>query len=390
MRRIVTGGYFDGAKAHRTGPYAITQADGGRIVSVGFAHPGEALDAVFLLPTLVDAHVHIFLDGAELDSATRKQYLANEPAGFLAQARANADAALAAGIGIMRDAGDPHRVNISIRDALRVEGHPLRLRVPGPALHRPGRYGSFLGSAIHDEHDLEEAVRRMAEDSEDVKVLLTGVIDFTTGTVKGKPQFDAEAAAAIVRVARAMGRPAFAHCNGKAGLEVAIAAGFDSIEHGYLMDEESLRAMAGEGIAWTPTLAPVAAQRQLDPAISGFGPDILSVLDGILACHADAIARAAQLGVPLYCGSDAGGQGVPHGSGLIDEMLLMAQTGAPMETILAGATSLPRHRWGEAAADIVPGYAPDLIVLPADPVTNPAALRSARRLESAIPCKAIA
>lgn len=380
MRRIVTSGYFDGTRRHINGPYAITSDTHGRVVDVGHARPGEMLDAAFVMPSLVDAHVHIFLDGAELDGTTRKRYLGNEPPGFLAQARTNTDAALAAGIGLMRDAGDPHGINRSIRDALRAEGHALRLRIPGPALHRPGRYGSFLGSAIADERDLAQAVRQLAEGGDDVKVLLTGVIDFATGTVKGKPQFDTDAATIIVRTAREMDRPTFAHCNGMAGLDVAIAAGFESIEHGYLMDEESLRAMAGEGIAWTPTLAPVAAQRNLEPAISGFGPDILSVLDGILARHADSIGRAAQLGVPLYCGSDAGGQGVPHGVGLIDEILLLLQAGAPMEVVLAGATSLPRRRWNEAASDIVVGNVPDIIALPADPFVNPSVLYRGTRL----------
>ena len=101
-----------------------------------------------------------------------------------------------------------------------------------------------------------------------------------------------------------------------------------------------------------------------------------------MAGHADSIARAAQLGVTLLCGSDAGGQGVPHGAGLLDEMVLLAATGTPMETILRGATSAPRSRWGEAAANLVPGAPFDAVALTQSPFETAAALRSMSRILS--------
>ncbi|EME69627.1 amidohydrolase [Paramagnetospirillum caucaseum] len=383
MKRLVVGSYFDGERHHADGPYAILH-ESGAILGVERVEGGvDARDgAAFAMPSLVDAHVHIFLDGAELDPARRKQAMAAGEAESLAVARTNAEASWRAGLGLIRDAGDPRGINHAARRELAAAGHPIRLRSPGPALHRPGRYGSFLGAAIAEDSDAARVVSELCLDADDIKVLLTGVIDFASGTVKGKPQFDEAAATAIVAAARRHGRPTFAHCNGPEGLAVAIRAGFDSIEHGYLMDEESLRAMAGEGIAWTPTLAPVAAQRHLAPDVSGFGPDILACLDTILARHAESILRAAQLGVALYCGSDAGGQGVPHGGGLVDEMLLLAGAGVPMETLLAGATALPRARWGEPASLIRAGEAFDPVVMPHSPFLQPQALRQARRPHS--------
>lgn len=385
---LVVGGYFDGARHYGDGPYRLRLA-GDRLLAIEPMPPGSPSEVAFVMPTLVDAHVHVFLDGAELDPERRRRHLARDPAHHLSTARRNVEDAWSAGISIARDAGDPHGTNLTIRDALASDGGPIRLRAPGPALHRAGRYGSFLGVAADDDRGLADLVREIAHRADDIKVLLTGVVDFATGTVKGRPQFDAEAAATIVRTAAERGRPAFAHCNGRDGLDVAIAARFDSIEHGYGMDEDSLRAMAGEGIAWTPTLAPVAAQRHLPPNVSGFGPEILATLDDVLARHAEAIGRAAQLGVPLLCGSDAGGQGVPHGSGLIDEMLLMLAAGAPVEAVLRGATSLPRRRWNEAAADIVVGARLDMLALPADPSIDPQALRQARRIGAGLAVTAI-
>lgn len=376
MKRLIVGSYFDGERLHADGPYAVIH-DGSAILGI---EPSEGpAEAAFIMPSLVDAHIHVFLDGAELDPARRKQAMAADEDSTLAVATANAEAAWRAGVAVMRDAGDPRGINHGLREGLARRRHPIRLRSPGPALHRPGRYGSFLGAAIADDREATATVAGLCEQADDIKVLLTGVIDFASGEVKGRPQFDGDTAAAMVATARQRGRPAFAHCNGAEGLGIAIAAGFDSIEHGYLMDENSLRAMAGQGIAWTPTLAPVAAQRRLAPEISGFGPEVLARLDTILERHAESIARAAQLGVTLYCGSDAGGQGVPHGGGLIDEMLLMAAAGVPMATLLAGATALPRARWGEPAAPIRKGGAFAPLILPQSPFELPEALRHARR-----------
>lgn len=376
--------YFDGERVVGDGPWAIVH-DGTTILDICRAE-GRA-ETAFAMPSLVDAHVHVFLDGAELDAGRRKVAMGADDELVLDVARANAERAWQAGITVLRDAGDPRGVNHAIREELAAARHPVTLRSPGPALHRPGRYGSFLGRAVAHDGDIAAMVDQLCDHVDDIKVLLTGVIDFASGQVKGQPQFDEAAARAMVATARRRGRPAFAHCNGPEGLRVAIAAGFESVEHGYLMDEESLRAMAGEGVAWTPTLAPVAAQRRLDPAISGFAPDVLACLDGILARHAESISRAAQLGVPLYAGSDAGGQGVPHGSGLIDEILLMAEAGAPMEMLLRGATSLPRRRWRLDGGVIRSGAPADLVLLPASPLDDPAALGRARhwRRERAVP-----
>ena len=365
LGRLVVGGCFDGEAV--LGPTAIIHRDGS-ILAIEPARPGEAACHAFVLPTLVDAHVHVFLDGAVSEPEARRRHHRRSPAELAATADSNAAAAIGRGIGLVRDGGDPHGVNDGLRARLRAGSGRLTVRSPGPALHRPGRYGGFLGLAVPDDRDLAALVGQLAERADDIKVLLTGPIDVAQAAVHGQPQFDLAAARTIVATARAHGRPAFAHANGAAGIAVAIAAGFDSLEHGYLIDDESLRRMAGQGMAWTPTLAPLAASRGLAGA-----------LDRILADHAEAVARAARLGVTVLCGSDAGGAGVPHGDGLIDEMLRLAAAGLPMAALLRAATTVPRARWGETAAGIRPGGVLDLVALAASPFERPEALRSARR-----------
>lgn len=382
--RLRVGGYFDGERCHEAGPYLFTLRSG-KIVAIESGAAGEPLDCQFLLPALTDCHVHCFLDGRLTDDHLRRRHLAAGVDSLLQTAMANAQAASDCGISLLRDGGDPYGVNDALRERLRTDAAAgavpvLKLRSPSFALHRPGRYGAFLARAVADDRELVPLVRELAGRADEIKVLLTGPIDFEERAVKGQPQFDLEAARTIVETARKMGKTAFAHANGAEGIKLAIEAGFASVEHGYGIDDESLRAMAGAGIAWTPTLVPVIAQRQL--ALGRLNRDdapLVAALDELLARHAESMVRAVQLGVALLCGSDAGSPGVPLGEGLLTEMAALCAAGVPLETVLRGATTLPRERWGEAPVRLVPGAMLHAAVLDANPRIAPDVLRAARR-----------
>ncbi len=378
--RLVTCGYFDGERHHHDGPYAITVHEG-RIAAITSA-PGEPADHDFILPALVDCHVHCFLDGSLTDHLARKWHLDRGFAGFLATARANVRAAWHCGISLLRDGGDPYGVNDDLREELRRDSGALqcgvKLRSPSFALHRPGRYGSFLARPVGDDRELAPLVRSLALEADEIKVLLTGPIDFLTQAVTGPPQFDLAASRTIVAAARATGKTAFAHANGPGGIAIAIEAGFASIEHGYFIDAACLRRMAECNVAWTPTLSPVIAQRELARARGN--ERLLRCLNEILARHAESIARAAQLGVPLLCGSDAGSPGVPHGAGLLDEIIAMIAAGVPVDGVLRAATTTPRTRWNEPPALLVPGAQLHAVRFDGSPFAVPDTVRSARRL----------
>lgn len=373
MKSVIVKACFDGDRYRGDGPTTIG-LDGGRIADV---LPGEfpcgdgesTIRAEFALPGLVDAHCHLFLDGGELDSQKRSRYLDAPFEEMVATAQANVGRSLARGVTLVRDAGDRFGVNHRVRGS----SSSLTVRSCGTGLRRKNRYGSFIAREVDDAADIVAAVRQLAESSDDIKIVQTGIIDFETGRMKGGIQFDLEALSLIVKTAQEVGLKTFAHCSGVEGIETAVRARVDSIEHGFFMTSDLLRRMADQGTAWVPTFSPVEFQWRR-PEIAGWAPGVTAGLRRILDSHAMQVTVAAELGVPLVAGSDAGSHGVSHGDGLVNELLQMLACGLSMEQVLRSATSLPRQLWGASRATIAKGCEIDLVLLAGDPFVDPANL----------------
>lgn len=392
---LVTESYFDGTRHHERGPFTlevihgeihqiyhgdVTEALAARNCHLS-GEPMRILTAPFIMPGLVEAHCHLFLDGAELDFQKRKEYLDAPKAEMLKVGRHNLAENLAAGITLIRDAGDRHGVNTELKAELAERrGLIPQLRSPGRALRKAGRYGSFMAVEVTDAESIVRTIHELAPTADDLKVLLTGIIDFEHGQMKGGVQFDLNDAKLIVRTAQELGLRTFAHCSGLDGLKIAVAAGIHSIEHGFFMEKDILQSMADQGLAWVPTFSPVYFQ-YARPELSGWSEPTVAALWTILERHFEHVALASELGVNIVAGSDAGSYGVPHGQGLIDELLFQHRAGLPLEKVLASATSVPRRLWGCASANIIPGQAANLIVLEASPFK---AVENLRRVQSVI------
>ena len=373
--RLRADSYFDGTLHHPAtdGPYLIT-IENGRIAAVDLRATDAPFDrrVAFVMPGLVEAHAHMFLDGGELDFDKRNAYFNASKDEMLKVARENVARNAAAGVTLVRDAGDRYGVNDAIRDEQR--GARVVVRSPGLGVKRPKRYGGFMARDIEASGDVAPVVADMAASADDIKIILTGIIDFAAGEVKGAPQFDEDELRAIVHTAHANAKKTFAHCSGLAGLKVAVAAGVDSIEHGFFMTSDILDAMAQKRIAWVPTVSPVHFQ-WARPELAGWDANTIGNLRRILDSHAKHIALAHRKGVELVAGSDAGSPGVVHGVALIDEIFHFLDAGVPMAAALEAATSRPRRLWGAPSADLKPGGNADLVLLAASPFDDRNALR---------------
>lgn len=378
---LVVDEWFDGEQRH-TDPTTLKVNDG-RLVAVAGGDHAAALAqdgwpvvrGRFLMPGLVDAHVHLFLDGQPTDQALRSAHLKQGLPELTEAARRSARQALACGVTLVRDAGDRHGINHVVRDEARRPGSGMaQVRSGGLGIKRAKRYGTFMATDVDDAASIRSSVQALAKDSDEIKLILTGIIDFDAGAVTDEPQFDAEAAGLVVQTAHAAGRKVFAHCSGQKGLAIAVEAGVDAIEHGYFMSREILARMRDRQLAWTPTFCPVHFQ-WAQPQAAGWKPQTVGHLRRILDGHAEHLRLARELGVAVLVGTDAGSMGVEHGHAMADEMDRFIEAGWPMQAVLAAATSGARRHFGAAQTTLTVGAAFDAVMLPASPFSDPTALR---------------
>jgi imidazolonepropionase-like amidohydrolase len=304
-----------------------------------------------LLPGLIEAHAHFFLEGGELNIEKRSASLKQTPAQLYQAALSRLEKLLRLGIIAVRDAGDKDRVGLALSKLYKSPSRPIMPYVesPGAAIYHRGRYGGFMGEPIEDCASLEECVSaRVRAGADRIKLIPTGIINFKAGKVTSEPQMTAAEVSALTRAARTHGKQTFAHASGDIGISHAISGGVDSIEHGFFVREDQLAQMRDQQIAWVPTFAPVHAQAEVHP----------DMVKQILDQHAASLANGAERGVLILAGSDAGSYGVPHGLGLLEEMELMERAGLSSLQVLNAATGQSSNRLGfpEKFGQIRVGY----------------------------------
>jgi imidazolonepropionase-like amidohydrolase len=371
---------YDGAAIAFVGPRGRTPPPG--LLRPGQDRPDVDAPGCTLLPGLIEAHAHLFLEGGELDLEKRAAHLRQGSAELLEGARARLPRLVRLGLAGVRDAGDRNGVGLALSRLYADPGRPPMPYVesPGAAIHHRGRYGAFMADPLEDHPSLRDCVEaRVRAGADRIKLIPTGIINFKQGRVTSEPQMTTDEVAGIVAAARSFGRQTFAHASGDAGIDRVIAGGVDSVEHGYFLRDDQLALLRDRRIAWVPTFAPV--QEQVDHADAmGWDAGIVANLRRILEGHAASLVRAHERGVLLVAGSDAGSVGVAHGLGLLYEMELMERAGLPAIAVVNAATGTGAGRFGyrERIGRIEPGYRSRFILTEHSPAETVANLRRPR------------
>jgi imidazolonepropionase-like amidohydrolase len=343
------------------------------------AEPDLDLAEFTLLPGLVDAHTHLFLEGGELDLEKRAAYLNQSSEDLLALARARLEKLVRLGMIGIRDAGDKHGVGLALSRLSESVDRPLMPYVdsPGAAIHHRGRYGSFMAEAIEDAGTPAECVAaRVRAGADRIKLIATGIINFKKGAVTAEPQMTTEEVRALVAAAKSFDRQTLAHASGDDGIERVIEGGVDSVEHGFFLRDDQLARMRDRQIAWVPTFSPV--QEQVDHADRmGWDGQVVNNLKRILDGHAASLRRADEMGVQIIAGSDAGSCGVAHGLGLLYELELMERAGIGPGAVVHAATGAGSARLGfkEKFGRIEPGFRSRFLLTHHSPLDGVANLR---------------
>lgn len=354
----------------------------GRVVALEDRAPAAGAETVeldgWVIPGLVDAHIHLSLDGGA-DPSTRLQ--AERPVDTVVRAVEHLRAHLRGGVTTVRDLGGPGTLAIDLARAVE-DG-----RLEGPTVVACGRNITMTGGHAHAfgiEADGPDAVRRAARGqlqagARVLKFMATGGV-LTPGVTAGAEALTEAELRAGIEEAHKAGKRTATHAQGLAGIKNALRAGIDTLEHGAFdaWDEEALALMtAGPRPVWlVPTLAAP------DGILSGEGRVpawAVAKTRPIAERHRANALEAYRAGVPVAAGTDAGTPLNPHGN-LPRELELLAEIGLPPVAVLQAATSRAAAALdmeGEVGS-LRPGARADLVVLGADPLRDVKAYRTVR------------
>jgi imidazolonepropionase-like amidohydrolase len=221
--------------------------------------------------------------------------------------------------------------------------------------------------------DARKAVRqRYKEGADMIKLTATGGV-LSQASSGQNAQFQEDELVAIISTAKDYGFKVAAHAHGVEGMQRAIRAGVDSIEHGTFMDAATMRLMKKRGTYYVPTIIAgkfVAEKAQIDGFFSELvRPKALAIGPQIQ----DTFARAYEAGVNIAFGTDSGVS--PHGDNW-HEFSYMVEAGMPTMEAIQSATIVAADLSGTKTTlgSIEVGKLADVIAVRGNPLQDISAM----------------
>ncbi len=384
----------DAAQSER-GPSTVI-VENGRIARIesGFTTPAGATVVdernVTVMPGMTDVHVHLTSTSGEpwYNQYTQKHSVPYATTVGLTHALEMARG----GFTTVRDLGGNTSAVIAVRDAVG-EG-----RFPGPRIKVAGAPLSIIGghadpttglppeiaAALDEAHldssvctgaaECQKVVRQLAAAGVDwIKIMATGgVLD--PGTRGLEQHFTDEEMKAICDMAHFMGLKVAAHAHGARGIDAAVRAGVDSIEHGTFIDEQGVRDMKARGTYYVATLMAFSG------IANALGKGIMSPASEVktrqtLSAWGKGLNLAYRGGVKIALGTDSAV--APHALANHELELMVTKGGmSPRDALIAATKGGPDLMGlsGETGT-LDPGKSADLIAVEGDPLVDPKAVQ---------------
>jgi len=358
----------------------------GRIVRIaqGYERPPAGVTVIdlrnhFVLPGLIDSHVHML---SELGPGSKLRLVEEDESMAALRGAQYSLRTLRAGFTTVRDLGQRSPAIFALRRAIDegVVAGP-RLVVAGSTLSPTGGHAQTYGYREEINHlfsstgrcdgaeDCRRAVRAQISRGADViKLVATGGVlsDIKAGTDQ---QFTDDELKSIVETAHKLGRKVAAHAHGTDGLNAALKAGVDSIEHGSYLDATSIALFRRSGAWYVPTV--IAGVTAANYARMG---NFLSEAQKAKALKVgpqiqDALRRAHQGGVKIAFGTDSGVS--PHGQNAREFSLMVGAGMTPTEALRAATVSAAELLGMQASiGTLEPGKFADIVAVAEDPTRN--------------------
>ena len=366
----------------------VVIGDDGRIVALGTRGgpkpqiPADAeridLGAMTILPGLIDMHVH--LDGDATIGGYRK--LDYTDSFWTVVGVVNARKMLDAGFTTVRNVGSRDYNDVAIKEG--VEGG----YIPGPRVvpatwligalgghcdateGMPPRYDAVtLPNVASGPDQMRTLVRKLHKyGAEVIKICATGGVLSKTDA-PGAQQLSLEEMQAIVAEAHMLGLKVAAHAHGTAGINDALRAGVDTIEHASLADEESFRLAKARG-AWFDMDIYDDDYILAEGSKNGLHEESLAKERAIGRKQRETFRAAHAAGVKMIFGTDNGSV-FPAGQNALQFAKMVEWGMTPAEAIRAATIDA-----GEAlgrpgdVGQLTPGHYGDIIAVAGDPLTD--------------------
>ncbi len=360
---------IEGERIKAVGPAAEIAAQaprGARVIDLG---------RDTLLPGMIDDHVHVLLQG-DVTAADYDEQLLKESTPYRAiRATVAARTALLNGFTALRDLETEGAMYADV-DVKRAIDRGV---VPGPrlfvstrAMAPTGMY-PLLGyswelqvpSGVQVVDGVEAARRAVREE---VKYGADWIKFYADrryylgddGRLRSWVNFTDEEAKAIVDEAHRLGRRVAAHTIGWDGIDAALRAGVDTIEHGDGLTDDLIDRVVKQRVYWCPTIyvgVYVASGR------GGIWPKMVEI-------ERAAFARAVEKGVMISFGTDAGG--FPWTENEAKEFAYMVRYGMRPMAAIESATSVAARLLGqeENLGTVSAGKYADLIAVAGNPLAD--------------------
>jgi imidazolonepropionase-like amidohydrolase len=368
----------------------------GRIAETGpnLSAPNEArtvdLSGAFVLPGLIDAHVHVTAATADLAALTSWS-----PSYATAHTARIMSGMLDRGFTTVRDLAG---ADFGLADA-QAEGliRGPRLAFCGRALSQTGGHGDSRprGMHRHDDHpccagvgriaDGVDAVRAATRDelrkgADHIKVMAGGGVASPTDRIDSV-QYSAEELRAAVEEAEAANRYVAGHAYTARSVRRSLDAGIRSIEHGNLIDDDTVVRIRDHDAFLVPTLVTYWALKH-EGREFGLPEHSWRKVDEVLDAGRDALQRAYRGNVKLVYGTDLLGGMHQHQN---QEFRIRGEIQAALD-VIRSATSTAAELLGMSGqiGTLGVGAMADLVVLDGDPVSDIAVLADPKRIRHVV------
>ena len=332
-----------------------------------------------VLPGLIDCHAHLIGD---VDTGHGYAGLVQSSAAQeVVFGVRNARMTLEAGFTTVRDVGSFRALtDVALRAGIDAGWLPgPRMLCAGAYITCPGGGGDVTGLAIDVDEgvprelrfgvsrnvdEVRDAVRRILHGGADfIKVIATGAV-LTEGTTPSAPEFSEAEIRAAVEEAAMYETHVAAHAHGAEGIKRAVRAGVRSIEHGSLMDDESIALMAEHGTflvadVWMGDWSIEQGERE------GWSQNVMRKLRETTDAQREGFAKAVEAGVRIAFGTDSGTY--PHGMNANQFASMVKYGMSPLEAIRsATVVAAELLGWSDRVGALEPGLFADLVAVEGD------------------------